>query len=193
MSGFGAWFGAALRADGVDPEAERRAVAAFRAARAAPSPGARRVRARRRDDWRPAAPRRARLTLRGTLSVALASVALGGVAVAAIGTTGSGADAGRGAVHPARPSVSAPYRPAPAAGSVTPGPSGLFVRPRRPAAARDAPTHHARKKRTQGKRTQGKRTQGKRGQEKKGDKDGNSGVKSRGVAPSSKPTGRAKK
>ncbi|MEU3412307.1 hypothetical protein [Streptomyces sp. NPDC006658] len=42
-------FGAVLRAEGVDPEAERTAVAAFRAARDA---GAHDTRTRARDDWR---------------------------------------------------------------------------------------------------------------------------------------------
>ncbi|MEU7413297.1 hypothetical protein AB0B40_28940, partial [Streptomyces sp. NPDC042638] len=43
-------FGTALRAAGVDPEAERSAVAAFRAARDA---GTHDARTRARDDWRP--------------------------------------------------------------------------------------------------------------------------------------------
>ncbi|KOV67266.1 hypothetical protein ADK64_10375 [Streptomyces sp. MMG1121] len=51
---FQARFGAALRADGVEAEGERRAVAAFRAAREA---GVRRLRTRRRDDWRTGVPR----------------------------------------------------------------------------------------------------------------------------------------
>ncbi|WEO95728.1 hypothetical protein A6P39_017765 [Streptomyces sp. FXJ1.172] len=56
MAEFEAWFGAALRADGIDPEAEHRAVAAFRAARAARADGTRPVRTRRRGERRPAAP-----------------------------------------------------------------------------------------------------------------------------------------
>ncbi|MFH7338053.1 hypothetical protein [Streptomyces sp. KHY 26] len=75
--------GAALRAYHPDPEAEHRAVAAFRTAR---TPGARPPRTRPRDDWRPASPRR---SLRTALSLALASLALGGVATAAIGVSGS--------------------------------------------------------------------------------------------------------
>ncbi|MFD5294091.1 hypothetical protein ACFWJU_02695 [Streptomyces mutabilis] len=81
---------AALRRVHVDPEGERRAVAAFRAARdAAP---ARAARTRRRDDWRPRERRRAGRSLKTALSVLLASLTLGGVAYAAIGAGGSAAD-----------------------------------------------------------------------------------------------------
>lgn len=141
MAGFEAWFGAALRADGVDSGGEHRAVAAFRAARDA---GVRRPRTRRRDDWRPAAPRRARLSLRTTLSVALAGLTLGGVAVAAIGTVHSGAEHPRDAVRSARPSASAPHRPAagaPSAGTGVPAPTDPAVRPHHPATARDTLAH----------------------------------------------------
>ena len=55
VGGFEERFGAALRVYDADPEAERRAVAAFRGARAA---GARPSRTRPRDDWRPTARRR---------------------------------------------------------------------------------------------------------------------------------------
>ncbi|MEU0334801.1 hypothetical protein [Streptomyces sp. NPDC006193] len=51
--GWEARLGAALRAGGPDPEAERRAVTAFRAARET-GPGGARTRAR--DDWRPGRP-----------------------------------------------------------------------------------------------------------------------------------------
>ncbi|MFJ2767488.1 hypothetical protein [Streptomyces sp. NPDC087300] len=44
----------AVRSDAVDTDAQRQAVAAFRAAR---DEGAHRARTRRRDDWRPAPPR----------------------------------------------------------------------------------------------------------------------------------------
>ncbi|WP_052412272.1 hypothetical protein [Streptomyces mutabilis] len=81
---------AALRRDHVDPEGERRAVAAFRAARdAAP---ARAARTRRRDDWRPRERRRAGRPLKTALSVTLASLTLGGVAYAAIGGGGFAAE-----------------------------------------------------------------------------------------------------
>ncbi len=81
---------AALRRVHVDPEGERLAVAAFRAARdAAP---ARAARTRRRDDWRPRERRRAGRPLKTALSVLLASLTLGGVAYAAIGAGGSAAD-----------------------------------------------------------------------------------------------------
>ncbi|MBC2901430.1 hypothetical protein [Streptomyces cupreus] len=81
---------AAMRPADVDAEGERRAVAAFRAARDA---GAHRARTRRRDDWRPRTRRRTVRSLRATLSLFVASLALGGVAFAAMGTTGSSSDA----------------------------------------------------------------------------------------------------
>ncbi|WP_189957505.1 hypothetical protein [Streptomyces alanosinicus] len=141
VSDFEAWLGAALRAGAVagdgTGEAERRAVAAFRAARETRTSPAR---TRRRDDWRPAAPRRGR-SLRATFSVAFASLALGGVAVAAIGSAGSGTDARPDTPRSARPSASTPYRPAApgtSAGPATPSPSG---RPHHPATARDTVAH----------------------------------------------------
>jgi hypothetical protein len=140
-SGFEARLAAALRADGTDAEAERRAVAAFRAAR---ETGAPHPRTRRRDDWRPAAPRRGRLSLRATLSVALASLALGGVAVAAIGSAESGPDARRDAPGPAHPSTSTAQRPAApgrSAGSTGPGSPGPSTHPDHPATARDTLAH----------------------------------------------------
>ncbi|GEC07879.1 hypothetical protein SSP24_55340 [Streptomyces spinoverrucosus] len=69
-----------------DTEGEQRAVAAFRAARDA---GAHRARTRRRDDWRPREQRRLVLPVKTTLSLFIASLALGGVAVAAIGSSDS--------------------------------------------------------------------------------------------------------
>ncbi|MFI1365910.1 hypothetical protein [Streptomyces griseochromogenes] len=90
------------------PEAAQRALTAFRAARDC---GAHRARTRRRDDWRPREPRRARFLPKTTLSVFLASVTLGGVAFAAIGSAGpAGHRDGDG--RRARPSASAPARSA---------------------------------------------------------------------------------
>ncbi|MFF1481662.1 hypothetical protein ACFVYD_29620 [Streptomyces sp. NPDC058301] len=77
---------AALRADHLDPETERRALSAFRSAAhgvAAPA------RTRRRDDWRRHEERRLRHPLRMTFGAVFASLALGGVAVAAIGSAAS--------------------------------------------------------------------------------------------------------
>ncbi|MGI3204337.1 hypothetical protein ACRJ4W_51680 [Streptomyces sp. GLT-R25] len=99
---------AVLRGGDVAPEAERRAVAAFRAARGA---GGHRERTRRRDDWRLPAERRTGRPVKTTFAAVFASLALGGVAVAAIGSAGSstgGAGADRKTAHP---SVSAPARP----------------------------------------------------------------------------------
>ncbi|MDT0486339.1 MULTISPECIES: hypothetical protein [Streptomyces] len=98
-----ALFAAALRGEKPDGEAERRAVAAYRAARDA---GAHRARTRRRDDWRPRAQRRWARSVKTTLSVLLASLTLGGVAYAAIGSVGGGEAKGAGGKD-VRPSVSA--------------------------------------------------------------------------------------
>ncbi|MEV6838939.1 hypothetical protein AB0N17_31250 [Streptomyces sp. NPDC051133] len=138
-----AGFAAALRADGVDPDAERRALAAFRTAREA---GAHRVRTRSRDDWRPAAPRRGRRSPKVTLSMALACLTLGGVAVAAIGSVGSGTDGRRDTPHPRHPSPSAPQRPAGGPGTTVGGPSEGASRtpaahPAHPDTARDTAAH----------------------------------------------------
>ncbi|MGW2424971.1 hypothetical protein ACWC0C_37995 [Streptomyces sp. NPDC001709] len=140
-SGLEERLGAALRADGVDAEAERRAVAAFRAARATQSP---RPRTRRRDDWRPAAPSRVRRSRKVTLSVLLASLTLGGVAVAAIGSAGSGTGGRPEAPRPAHPSTSEvrrPGTPGPSAESGAPGSGAPAGRPDHPATARDTVAH----------------------------------------------------
>ncbi|MFE5260129.1 hypothetical protein [Streptomyces coelicoflavus] len=83
---------AALRGRDTDAEGERRAVAAFRAARDAEP--VRAARTRRRDDWRPRTGRGPRRSLKSALSVLLASLTLGGVAYAAMGGGGSTADDG---------------------------------------------------------------------------------------------------
>jgi hypothetical protein len=111
---------AAIRGGTLDPEAEQQAVAAFRTARSA---GTHRARSRRRDDWRLPAERRARRPVKMTFGVVFASLALGGVAVAAIGSAGSstdGAGTGRGTAHP---SGLAPDQPGGAASSGGPGPT----------------------------------------------------------------------
>ncbi|MFG2128072.1 hypothetical protein ACGFNV_09750 [Streptomyces sp. NPDC048751] len=95
-AGVEALLAAAMRGNGVDTEAEQRAVAAFRAAR---DSGEHRARTRRRDDWRPREQRGGARSVKATLSVLVASLTLGGVAFAAIGTGGSsdhGAGDGRG-------------------------------------------------------------------------------------------------
>ncbi|MFF7747784.1 hypothetical protein ACFZCP_00755 [Streptomyces sp. NPDC007971] len=140
---FGARFAAALRAgavrdgfpDGVDAVAERRAVAAFRAAR---DSGAHRARTRRRADWRPRAQRRARLSVRATFSVFLASVTLGGVAFAAIDSAGPAAHRDGDARRP-QPAASSPQRPAARPHDTASGASS--ARPHHPAAAKDTLAH----------------------------------------------------
>ncbi|WP_089100170.1 hypothetical protein [Streptomyces hyaluromycini] len=126
---------AAVRAGDLASQGEQQAVAAFRAARAA---GAHRARTRRRDDWRPAAERRAGRPAKLTFGVVFASLALGGVAVAAIGSAGSsteGAGHGRGTTNP---SAAASDRP----GGAAPSPSSGSDRPAdRPATAQDTEAH----------------------------------------------------
>ncbi|SDM99185.1 hypothetical protein SAMN04487981_103183 [Streptomyces sp. cf386] len=75
---------AVLRGHPVDTEGEQRAVAAFRAARDA---GAHRARTRRRDDWRPRGQWRPAHSVKTALSLFAASLTLGGVAYAAIGSS----------------------------------------------------------------------------------------------------------
>ncbi|MFD8369445.1 hypothetical protein ACFV2Z_01510 [Streptomyces sp. NPDC059688] len=140
---FEADFGAVLRADGAvsgaEPEGERRALAAFRAARESGAHGAR---TRTRDDWRPKAARRTRFSLKGTLSVALASLALGGVAVAAIGSAGSGTADGRDTSRSAHPSVRAnPRAPGTTPGADGASPSAPGARPGHPDTAKDTLAH----------------------------------------------------
>ncbi|MEU2059755.1 hypothetical protein [Streptomyces sp. NPDC013455] len=120
---------AAIRADRLDPEAEQRALAAFRAA--AHGTGARLPRSRRRDDWRPPAQRRFRRPARMTFGVVFASLTLGGVAVAAIGSVGSSTDGTGTGRETVRPSATRPGGPASPASSGRPGPAD------RPSAAQD--------------------------------------------------------
>ncbi|MEU1516652.1 hypothetical protein ABZ490_31685 [Streptomyces sp. NPDC005811] len=113
-------------------EGELRAVAAFRAARDA---GAHTARTRRRDDWRPRTRRSPARSLRATLSVALASLALGGVAFAAIGSAG---DDSAGAKRPERSASATESRPP--APSLTPSPAAPADRDR-PVTAKDTAAH----------------------------------------------------
>lgn len=114
----------------VGSDGERRAVAAFRAARDA---GAHRTRTRRRDDWRPRARRHTPRPLRVTLSVLVAGLALGGVAYAAVGSSPhAGAD---GAGRP-EPSATASGVRSAAAASASPRPGASADRDR-PASAED--------------------------------------------------------
>ncbi|AOR31724.1 hypothetical protein BFF78_12270 [Streptomyces fodineus] len=126
---------AAIRTDGLDPQAEQRAVAAFRVAR---DTGAHRARTRRRDDWRLPEERRARRPVKITFGVAVASLTLGGVAVAAIGSARSAWDGAGGGRETARPSAAAPHRP----GDTAPSTSSGGPRPTdRPASAKDTEAH----------------------------------------------------
>ncbi|WP_330339347.1 hypothetical protein [Streptomyces sp. NBC_00557] len=122
---------AAIRQGDPDPLAEQRAVAAFRAA------GPHRARTRRRDDWRPPEERRARRPLKMTFGVAFASLTLGGVAVAAIGSVGSSSNGSGGGRETPHPSAVAPDRPGETASS-----KSSDARPTdRPASAQDTEAH----------------------------------------------------
>ncbi|SMQ18464.1 hypothetical protein SAMN06272771_4917 [Streptomyces sp. Ag82_O1-12] len=135
---------ASLIRDGVDAEAEQRAVAAFRAARDA---GAPRTRTRRRDDWRARERRYLGRSLKTTLSVLLASLTLGGVAVAAIGVAGTPQDGTDNAPERGPAPSNAPRYPSeqpsrdghsPAPGT---GPSPDLPSPDRPSPAQDTEAH----------------------------------------------------
>ncbi|MEU1041779.1 hypothetical protein [Streptomyces sp. NPDC005907] len=119
---------AAVRSRPVDPQGERRAVAAFRAAR---EQGARDGQDRSRDDWRPREQRRARRSLRTVLVTLCAGLALGGVAVAAIGPAGVSPGDGAEQRRSAEPSHSTagPSRGRPGA---TPAPGGTSPAGRSP-------------------------------------------------------------
>ncbi|MEU9157382.1 hypothetical protein AB0D59_44305 [Streptomyces sp. NPDC048417] len=126
---------AAVRAGDLASQGEQQAVAAFRAARDA---GVHRARTRRRDDWRPAADRRARRPAKLTFGVVFASLALGGVAVAAIGSAGSsteGAGHGRGTTNPSAAASNGPGDAASSPPSAGPRPTD------RPATAQDTEAH----------------------------------------------------
>lgn len=126
---------AALRAGDLDPEAERRAVAAFRDALGA---GVHRARTRRRDDWRLPAERRAGRPVKATFGAVFASLALGGVAVAAIGSAGSSAESAGAGRSTAHPSVVAPVPPG---GETSAASSGGLGTANGPVTAQDIEAH----------------------------------------------------
>ncbi|MFI7411298.1 hypothetical protein ACIBU0_21795 [Streptomyces sp. NPDC049627] len=121
---------AVLRGHPVDSEREQRAVAAYLAARAA---GAHRARTRHRDDWRPREQRRLARSLKTALSLFAASLTLGGVAFAAIGSSHAPDDAGdKGGPTP---SAGASDRPGTGPSSAASG--AASGKPEHPAAAQD--------------------------------------------------------
>jgi len=131
----------AMRSGDPDGEGERRAVAAFRAARDA---GVHKARTRRRDDWRPRERRSARRSLRATLTLGLAGLTVGGVAFAAIGTAGHSHDGHAARQREHRPvGTSAPASPAP-------GTASTSATPDRPATANDTEAHCAAYERVKG-------------------------------------------
>ncbi|WP_433451475.1 hypothetical protein ACQPXS_24930 [Streptomyces sp. CA-142005] len=126
---------AVLRTGEIDPRAEQHAVAAFRDARAT---GTHHARTRRRDDWRPAAERRARRPLKMTFGAVFASLALGGVAVAAIGSAGSSTGGTGAGPHTGHPSAVASERPG---GTGPSAPSDGNRSADRPPSAQDTEAH----------------------------------------------------
>ncbi|QWB23479.1 MULTISPECIES: hypothetical protein [Streptomyces] len=98
---------ASLVRDGVDAEAEQRAVAAFRAARDA---GDHRTRARRRGDGEPRERRSPGRSLRTALSVLFGGLVLVGVVMGVIGAAGFPADDGPPAPAPATEDDCRDYR-----------------------------------------------------------------------------------
>ncbi|MGW4550550.1 hypothetical protein ACWEN4_30040 [Streptomyces violaceorubidus] len=138
---------AALRGERAGADGERRALAAFRAAREAEP--ARAARTRRRDDWRPREGRHPGRAPKTALSVLLASLTLGGVAyAAAMGGDGSAADPGGprrtlpaapADSAPARPGAATPHTTTPVPATTPPAttPPGASVPPDHPSAARD--------------------------------------------------------
>lgn len=128
---------AAMPEAGADTEGELRAVAAFRAARDA---GAHRARTRRRDDWRPRVQRRAWHSVRAAVALSLAGLALGGVAVAAIGVVPS-SDDGHGDRRPSQPSASVSSRAGAGASPAESHTPGAPATPDRPATAQDTEAH----------------------------------------------------
>lgn len=128
--------GAALRAGAVDPAAEQRAADAFRAARDA---GTHRAGTRRRDDWRPRERGRGRRSVKTTVAMALASLTLGGVAVAAIGTVTSSHGGNDDGHHPA-PATGTTDGPAARPSRTSPAPSGPATHDR-PDTAKDTLAH----------------------------------------------------
>ncbi|MBG0852995.1 hypothetical protein I2W78_14345 [Streptomyces spinoverrucosus] len=111
-AGLAALLGTALRDDGVDAEAEQRAVTAYLAARDA---GAHRARTRRQDDWRPRRRRRPARAVRTTLGVLFASLTVGGVVFATSGSPDSprGGREDRPAPPPATTAPATPNAPNP--------------------------------------------------------------------------------
>jgi hypothetical protein len=131
---------AAVRVDSLDPGAQDRALAAFRAAR---QTGAHGARTRRRDDWRPRDRRRFGRSLRAMPAALVTSAALGGVAIASIGSVGTSGDDS----DVPRPSKSTSDRPVgdPATTSERPGQrDGFSAAPSdRPPSARDHEAGHS--------------------------------------------------
>ncbi|MFI6566241.1 hypothetical protein [Streptomyces sp. NPDC050534] len=119
-----------LRTEALDADAERRAVAAFRAAHRAGVPGAR---TRRRDDWRPREHRRIRRSLRVTFTLSLAGLTLGGVAFAAI-------DSAHRSSHDGHASRQQTHAPAAASGTASHTP-GSPAAPDQPPTAKDTEAH----------------------------------------------------
>ncbi|MEV6024323.1 hypothetical protein [Streptomyces sp. NPDC052036] len=130
--------GRALRANALDDSAEQQAVAAFRAAREAGTQE--QARTRRRDDWQ---PRRtvARRSAKTAVAVFVGSLALGGVAIAAIGSPRSAGSTQGDAPGRRHPSSSAPGSATRAPDNTAPSKAAGAVSPSRPPTAKDIQAH----------------------------------------------------
>jgi hypothetical protein len=129
--------GDALRVDTFSRPAEQQAIAAFRAARdAGVHAGAR---TRRQDDWR---PRRTptRRSVKTTVAVFLASLTLGGAAMAAIGSPGSSGKPHNDGPGHGNPSATVAQAP-PASAAATPSKPGTAPSKSRPLTAKDIEAH----------------------------------------------------
>ncbi|WP_329545860.1 hypothetical protein OG548_16635 [Streptomyces sp. NBC_01356] len=114
-------------------------MAAFRAARDAGAHAVRPARSRRRDDWRPREQRKVGRSLRTTLAVLLASLTLGGVAVAGIGSVSDDGGADRGETRPS--TSAAPERSGPGPANPAPPAPGQTAPSGHPSQAKDIEAH----------------------------------------------------
>ncbi|MGW1163066.1 hypothetical protein ACWD5Q_19130 [Streptomyces sp. NPDC002513] len=130
--------GRALRVHALDTSAEQQAMAAFRAAREA---GVReQARTRRRDDWRPRGMS-ARRSVKAAIAVFVASLTLGGVAIAAIGSPGSAGNPRDDAPERRHPTPSVPQDSTSASDGTGPSRPTGSVSPSRPPTAKDMQAH----------------------------------------------------
>ncbi|MFD5076035.1 hypothetical protein [Streptomyces sp. NPDC058371] len=178
---------AAVRGGPVDPEAEGRAIAAFRAAR---EQGTHADRSRRRDDWRPREQRRASRSLRAALAALIAGLALGGVAFAGIGPAGLSFDDGRRGGGPSSGTTQPAEPPGTSAGPTGTNPLGRSPAPQDTEEKKPAKPEKEKKPKKEKKDKQGKQDKKDKKDKKQKKKDEEAGVAGETEASeSAKPTG----